>query len=204
MQTPVVCLMFQFLLRVSTAAFPPHSWTVGLGYVAYGLVAREIEKVDSSYRSAMSVQSSLVMGPIEVCVLLKECKCSSHLSQNLTSSSMMVTQEWGTEEQKQKYLPGLAEGQLIGCFGLTEPNHGSDPSRLCSRYLPYFSKRICAYVMGHFFAVVAKHPVYALVLQYGDQGTQRQRWVLRAQRRKALDHQLSNCRPFARLGQRRR
>jgi len=72
----------------------------GVSYVSYGLTAREIERVDSSYRSAMSVQSSLVMYPIYI---------------------------YGTEEQKQKYLPNLASGKLIGCFGLTEPNHGSDP-----------------------------------------------------------------------------
>lgn len=71
----------------------------GVSSVAYGLLAREVERVDSAYRSTMSVQSSLVMGPIYY---------------------------YGSEEQKQKYLPGLAKGELIGCFGLTEPNHGSD------------------------------------------------------------------------------
>lgn len=75
----------------------------GIGYVGYGLVAHAIEGIDSGYRSAMSVQSSLVMHPIYT---------------------------FGTEEQKQKYLPGLAKGELIGCFGLTEPNHGSDPSSM--------------------------------------------------------------------------
>ncbi|CAF4329100.1 unnamed protein product, partial [Rotaria magnacalcarata] len=75
----------------------------GVSYVAYGLLAREIERVDSGYRSAFSVQSSLVMFPIS---------------------------EFGTEEQKQKYLPKLAAGELIGCFGLTEPNHGSDPGSM--------------------------------------------------------------------------
>ena len=78
----------------------------GLNYVSYGLVAREIERVDSGYRSMASVQSSLVMVPIN---------------------------EFGTEEQKQKYLPGLASGQYIGCFGLTEPDHGSDPGAMASR-----------------------------------------------------------------------
>jgi glutaryl-CoA dehydrogenase len=73
----------------------------GAGYVTYGLVAREIERVDSGYRSMMSVQSSLVMYPIYA---------------------------YGTEEQRQKYLPGLATGELIGCFGLTEPDAGSDPA----------------------------------------------------------------------------
>ena len=77
-----------------------------MSYVAYGLVAREVERVDSGYRSAMSVQSSLVMHPINA---------------------------YGTEEQKQKYLPKLATGELIGCFGLTEPNHGSDPGSMETR-----------------------------------------------------------------------
>ena len=78
----------------------------GLGYVNYGLVAREVERVDSGFRSMMSVQGSLVMVPIN---------------------------EFGTEAQKQKYLPKLATGEWIGCFGLTEPNHGSDPGGMTTR-----------------------------------------------------------------------
>jgi glutaryl-CoA dehydrogenase len=78
----------------------------GLNYVCYGLVAREVERVDSGYRSMMSVQSSLVMVPIN---------------------------EFGSEAQKQKYLPKLATGEWIGCFGLTEPNHGSDPGSMITR-----------------------------------------------------------------------
>ena len=78
----------------------------GLGYVAYGLVAREVERVDSGYRSAMSVQSSLVMHPIFA---------------------------YGTEAQKRKYLPKLATGEWIGCFGLTEPDAGSDPGGMRTR-----------------------------------------------------------------------
>ena len=78
----------------------------GLNYVCYGLIAREVERVDSGYRSMMSVQSSLVMVPIN---------------------------EFGTEEQKKKYLPKLATGESIGCFGLTEPNHGSDPAGMLTR-----------------------------------------------------------------------
>ncbi len=78
----------------------------GLNYVCYGLIAREVERVDSGYRSMMSVQSSLVMVPIN---------------------------EFGTEEQKKKYLPKLATGEWIGCFGLTEPNHGSDPAGMLTR-----------------------------------------------------------------------
>lgn len=75
----------------------------GLNHVAYGLIAREVERVDSGYRSAMSVQSSLVMYPIFT---------------------------YGTEEQRKKYLPKLATGEWVGCFGLTEPNHGSDPASM--------------------------------------------------------------------------
>src|SRR5207253_9701402 len=78
----------------------------GLNYLAYGLSAREVERVDSGYRSMMSVQSSLVMVPIF---------------------------EFGTEAQRQKYLPKLATGEWIGCFGLTEPNHGSDPGSMVTR-----------------------------------------------------------------------
>jgi glutaryl-CoA dehydrogenase len=81
----------------------------GLNYVSYGLVAREVERVDSGYRSAMSVQSSLVMHPIN---------------------------EYGSEAQRQKYLPKLATGEWVGCFGLTEPNHGSDPASMLTRAKP--------------------------------------------------------------------
>jgi len=78
----------------------------GLGYVAYGLIARELERVDSGYRSTMSVQSSLVMYPIYA---------------------------YGTEAQRRKYLPKLASGEMVGCFGLTEPDHGSDPGSMVTR-----------------------------------------------------------------------
>ena len=78
----------------------------GVDYVSYGLIAREVERVDSGYRSMMSVQSSLVMYPIYA---------------------------YGSEEQREKYLPGLASGELIGCFGLTEPDHGSDPGGMVTR-----------------------------------------------------------------------
>ncbi len=78
----------------------------GLNYVCYGLIAREIERVDSGYRSMMSVQSSLVMFPIFT---------------------------YGSEAQRRKYLPKLATGEWIGCFGLTEPNHGSDPGSMVTR-----------------------------------------------------------------------
>lgn len=78
----------------------------GVNYVSYGLIAREVERVDSGYRSMMSVQSSLVMYPIY---------------------------NYGSEEQKQKYLPKLASGEYIGCFGLTEPDYGSDPGGMVTR-----------------------------------------------------------------------
>jgi glutaryl-CoA dehydrogenase len=88
------------------ATIPEQYGGSGLNYVCYGLIAREVERVDSGYRSMMSVQSSLVMVPIN---------------------------EFGTEAQKQKYLPKLASGEWIGCFGLTEANHGSDPGAMITR-----------------------------------------------------------------------
>ena len=88
------------------STIPEEYGGAGLNHVSYGLIAREIERVDSGYRSAMSVQSSLVMHPIFA---------------------------YGSEEQKRKYLPGLAKGELIGCFGLTEPDHGSDPGSMKTR-----------------------------------------------------------------------
>ncbi len=88
------------------ATIPEEFGGVGANYVAYGLIAREIERVDSGYRSAMSVQSSLVMHPIFA---------------------------FGTDAQRETYLPKLASGQSVGCFGLTEPDHGSDPSSMVTR-----------------------------------------------------------------------
>ena len=88
------------------ATLPAKYGGAEVSHVAYGLIAREVERVDSGYRSAMSVQSSLVMHPIFA---------------------------YGTEEQRMKWLPGLATGELIGCFGLTEPDHGSDPGGMRSR-----------------------------------------------------------------------
>ena len=88
------------------ATIPVEYGGSGLNYVSYGLIAREVERVDSGYRSMMSVQSSLVMLPIN---------------------------EFGSEAQKQKYLPKLVRGEWIGCFGLTEPNHGSDPAGMETR-----------------------------------------------------------------------
>ena len=88
------------------ATIPEKYGCAGINYVSYGLVAREVERVDSGYRSAMSVQSSLVMHPIHA---------------------------YGTEEQRMKYLPKLASGEWVGCFGLTEPDSGSDPASMSTR-----------------------------------------------------------------------
>jgi glutaryl-CoA dehydrogenase len=88
------------------ATLPEKYGCAGVNYVTYGLVAREVERVDSGYRSAMSVQSSLVMHPIH---------------------------EYGSEEQRMKYLPKLASGEWVGCFGLTEPDSGSDPASMTTR-----------------------------------------------------------------------
>jgi glutaryl-CoA dehydrogenase len=93
----------------------------GLSYVAYGLIAREVERVDSGYRSAISVQSSLVMHPINA---------------------------YGSEAQKQKYLPKLATGEWVGCFGLTEPNHGSDPASMLSRAKPTTVGGVSGFIMN--------------------------------------------------------
>ena len=88
------------------ATVPEEYGGAGAGYVAYGLIAREVERVDSGYRSALSVQSSLVMFPIHA---------------------------YGSEEQRQRFLPRLATGEIVGCFGLTEPDHGSDPGGMQTR-----------------------------------------------------------------------
>ena len=88
------------------ATISPEYGGAGLGYVSYGLIARAVERVDSGYRSAMSVQSSLVMHPINA---------------------------YGSDEQRRNYLPGLASGELVGCFGLTEPDAGSDPGGMRTR-----------------------------------------------------------------------
>ena len=93
----------------------------GLNYVSYGLIAREVERVDSGYRSAISVQSSLVMHPIHA---------------------------YGSEAQRQKYLPKLATGEWVGCFGLTEPNHGSDPASMLSRARPTQRDGVDGFIMN--------------------------------------------------------
>src|SRR5580658_3445059 len=88
------------------STIPQEYGGAGLGYVCYGLIAREIERADSGFRSLMSVQSSLVMHPIYA---------------------------YGSEAQRRKYLPKLATGEMVGCFGLTEPDHGSDPGSMITR-----------------------------------------------------------------------
>ena len=88
------------------ATLPEQYGGAGLSYTAYGLIAREIERIDSGYRSAMSVQSALVMHPIFA---------------------------YGSDAQRKKYLPKLATGEMVGCFGLTEPDHGSDPGSMVTR-----------------------------------------------------------------------
>ena len=105
-QTDVEIFRAMGELGLLGATIPTEYGGSGLNYVCYGLIAREVERVGSGYRSMMSVQSSLVMVPIN---------------------------EFGSEEQKQKYLPKLASGEFIGCFGLTEPNHGSDPGSMVTR-----------------------------------------------------------------------
>ncbi|MCX9154949.1 acyl-CoA dehydrogenase [Niveibacterium sp. 24ML] len=105
-QTDIAIFREMGELGLLGATIPPEYGGAGLDYVAYGLIAREIERVDSGYRSMMSVQSSLVMLPIH---------------------------EFGNEATRRKYLPKLATGEWIGCFGLTEPNHGSDPGSMICR-----------------------------------------------------------------------
>jgi glutaryl-CoA dehydrogenase len=100
----ILCEMGE--LGLLGATIPNEYGGAGLGYVSYGLIARAVERVDSGYRSAMSVQSSLVMHPIHA---------------------------YGSEEQRQKYLPRLASGEIVGCFGLTEPDSGSDPGSMRTR-----------------------------------------------------------------------
>ncbi|OZI31348.1 acyl-CoA dehydrogenase [Bordetella genomosp. 10] len=105
-QTDVAIFREMGELGLLGPTIPTEYGGAGMNYVCYGLIAREVERVDSGYRSMMSVQSSLVMVPIN---------------------------EFGSDAQKQKYLPKLASGEWIGCFGLTEPNHGSDPGGMDTR-----------------------------------------------------------------------
>jgi len=107
----------------------------GVSSVAYGLLAREVERVDSGYRSAFSVQSSLVMFPID---------------------------EFGTTEQKDRYLPKLARGELIGCFGLTEPNHGSDPAGMETR--AKYNEKDDVYILNGSKTWITNSPIADVVL----------------------------------------
>jgi glutaryl-CoA dehydrogenase len=111
----------------------------GLGYVAYGLVAREVERIDSGYRSAMSVQNSLVMHPIE---------------------------EFGSDEQKKKYLPKLATGEIIGCFGLTEPDAGSDPGGMKTRAV----KSAGGYILNGSKTWISNSPISDIAVVWGKLG----------------------------------
>ena len=103
---PKELVQVYFDMGILQMRLPEEYGGVGAGYVSYGLVAREVERIDSGYRSMMSVQSSLVMYPIHA---------------------------YGSEEQRKKYLPKLASGEWIGCFGLTEPDAGSDPGGMKTR-----------------------------------------------------------------------
>jgi len=110
----------------------------GVSSVAYGLITREVERVDSAYRSALSVQSSLVMWPIYA---------------------------YGSEEQKQRFLPALARGELVGCFGLTEPNHGSDPGSLETKAT--FDKSKGVYILNGSKTWITNSPIADVFVVWG-------------------------------------
>ena len=118
---------------------PEEYGCAGVNHVAYGLIAREVEAIDSGYRSAMSVQSSLVMYPIHA---------------------------FGSEEQRQKYLPGMARGEIIGCFGLTEADGGSDPAsmRTVARKAPG------GYVLNGAKMWITNSPISDVALVWGQAG----------------------------------
>lgn len=132
----------------------------GVSYVTYGLITRELDGVDSSYRSAMSVQSSLAMGSIYM---------------------------YGTEDQKQKYLPRMATGELIGCFGLTEPNFGSDAGGLVTR-AKHDAKNKC-YVLSGSKTWITNAPIADIIIVWAkdDEGKVRGFIVERAEVKKGLD-----------------
>lgn len=132
----------------------------GVSSVTYGLITRELDAVDSSYRSAMSVQSSLAMGAIYM---------------------------WGSEEQKQKYLPKMAKGELVGCFGLTEPNYGSDAGGLVTK-VTYDSKSKC-YILSGSKTWITNSPIADILIIWAknEEGKVRGFIVDRAQVKKGLD-----------------
>ncbi|XP_050350804.1 glutaryl-CoA dehydrogenase, mitochondrial [Nymphalis io] len=132
----------------------------GVSSVTYGLITRELDGVDSSYRSAMSVQSSLAMGAIYM---------------------------WGSEEQKQKYLPKMAKGDLVGCFGLTEPNFGSDAGGLVTR-AKYDSKSKC-YVLSGSKTWITNSPIADVLIVWAKNEENKVRGFIvdRAQVKKGLD-----------------
>ncbi|XP_026492201.1 glutaryl-CoA dehydrogenase, mitochondrial [Vanessa tameamea] len=132
----------------------------GVSSVTYGLITRELDGVDSSYRSAMSVQSSLAMGAIYM---------------------------WGSEEQKQKYLPKMAKGDLVGCFGLTEPNHGSDAGGLVTR-AKYDSKSKC-YILSGSKTWITNSPIADVLIVWAKNEENKVRGFIvdRSQVKKGLD-----------------
>ncbi|CAH2096276.1 unnamed protein product [Euphydryas editha] len=132
----------------------------GVSSVTYGLITRELDAVDSSYRSAMSVQSSLAMGAIYM---------------------------WGSEEQKQKYLPKMAKGELVGCFGLTEPNYGSDAGGLVTK-VKYDSKSK-SYILSGSKTWITNSPIADILIIWAknEEGKVRGFIVDRAQVKKGLD-----------------
>lgn len=132
----------------------------GVSSVTYGLITRELDAVDSSYRSAMSVQSSLAMGAIYL---------------------------WGSEEQKQKYLPKMAKGELVGCFGLTEPNYGSDAGGLVTK-VTYDSKSK-SYILSGSKTWITNSPIADILIIWAknEEGKVRGFIVDRAQVKKGLD-----------------
>lgn len=132
----------------------------GVSSVTYGLITRELDAVDSSYRSAMSVQSSLAMGAIYM---------------------------WGSEEQKQKYLPKMAKGELVGCFGLTEPNYGSDAGSLVTK-VKYDSKSK-SYILSGSKTWITNSPIADILIIWAknEEGKVRGFIVDRAQVKKGLD-----------------
>ena len=133
-------------LDMLAITIPEQYGGAGLGNVSYGLVAREIERVDSGYRSMMSVQSSLVMTPIN---------------------------EFGTPAQKQKFIPKLATGEWIGCFGLTEPNHGSDPGGMTTR-----AKKVAGgYAVTGTKSWITNSPIADVFIVWGKDDAGRHSWV---------------------------
>ena len=141
----------------------------GVNHVSYGLVAREVERVDSGYRSAMSVQSSLVMHPIHA---------------------------YGSEAQRQKYLPKLARGEWVGCFGLTEPNHGSDPASMLTRAKPAKRDGVGGYLLNGNKMWITNSPIADVFVVWPSAKTRTARWA--ARRRSTASSSSAACKASAR------